>query len=69
MSLNNYDFYIYIFEYKLDKTADEAIKQIDEKGYADEYKNDPRTAYKIGCSFSSKTGTISDWKEVPINKG
>lgn len=63
------DDYIYIFEYKLDKTADEAIKQIDEKGYADEYKNDPRTAYKIGCSFSSKTGTISDWKEVPINKG
>lgn len=54
--------YIYIFEFKLDGTADEALTQIDEKGYAAEYSADSRKIFKIGCSFSSETGTVSDWK-------
>ena len=58
------DNYIYIFEFKLDGTADEALLQIENKGYALPYANDNRTLYKIGCSFSSKTGTIEDWKET-----
>ena len=29
--------YVYIFEFKLDGTADEALRQIEEKGYAREY--------------------------------
>lgn len=53
--------YVYIFEYKLDHPASEAIAQINEKGYAAEYASDPRKVYKIGCSFSSETGTISDF--------
>ena len=53
--------YIYILEFKLDGTAAEAITQINQKGYAREYEADPRPLYKIGCSFSSTTGTISDW--------
>ncbi len=32
--------YIYIFEFKLDGTADEALKQIEDKGYAREYATD-----------------------------
>ena len=54
--------YVYIFEFKLDGTADEALRQIEEKGYANEYASDTRTLYKIGASFSSETGTIGDWK-------
>ena len=54
--------YVYIFEFKLDGTADEAIRQIQEKGYAREYSADPRRVYQIGAAFSSETGTISDWK-------
>ena len=54
--------YIYIFEFKLDGTADEALRQIEEKGYAREYASDARPLYKIGASFSSETGTIEDWK-------
>ena len=42
--------------------ATEALKQIEEKGYAREYATDNRTIYQIGCNFSSKTGTIDDWK-------
>ncbi len=54
--------FVYIFEFKLDGTADEALRQIAEKGYAAEYATDRRTIRRIGCSFSSETGTISDWK-------
>ena len=54
--------YVYIFEFKLDGTADEALQQIDEKGYAREYASDKRQVYKIGASFSSETGTVGEWK-------
>lgn len=56
--------YVYIFEFKLDGTAEEALRQIEEKGYAGEYASDTRTLYKIGASFSSETGTIGEWKTV-----
>ena len=54
--------FVYIFEFKRDGSATEALKQIEEKGYAREYATDNRTIYLIGCNFSSKTGTIDDWK-------
>ena len=53
--------YVYIFEFKLDGTADEALRQIEEKGYAREYESDNRKLYKIGAVFSSETGTIEEW--------
>ena len=54
--------YIYIFEFKLDGTADEALKQIEDKGYDRPYLTDKRKLFKIGVVFSSETGTVSDWK-------
>ena len=56
--------YVYIFEFKLDGTADEALKQIEDKGYAKPYAGDPRKLFKIGASFSSQTGTIEEWKTM-----
>ena len=56
--------YVYIFEFKLDGTADEALQQIEEKGYVRPYATDSRKLYKIGASFSSQTGTINDWKVI-----
>ena len=53
--------YVYIFEFKLDGTADEAMRQIEDKGYAREYESDCRKLYKIGAVFSSETGTIEEW--------
>ena len=53
--------YVYIFEFKLDGTASEALKQIEDKGYARTYLADNRKLYKIGTVFSSETGTISEW--------
>ena len=58
--------YVYIFEFKLDGTAAEALQQIEDKGYAREYATDPRQLYKIGVGFSSETGTVSDWKYVSV---
>ncbi len=56
------DNYVYIFEFKLDGTAAEALRQIEEKGYALPYLADKRKLYRIGVSFSSETGTVEDWE-------
>ena len=56
--------YIYIFEFKLDGSAEEALEQIEERGYAKEYGADKRKLYRVGANFSSKTGTIEEWKVV-----
>ena len=55
--------WVYIFEFKLDGTADEALAQIEEKGYARPYETDSRKLFKVGIVFSSETGTINGWKE------
>lgn len=56
--------YVYIFEFNLNSTADEALKQIEEKGYALPYAADKRKIYKVGISFSSETGTVNDFDYV-----
>ena len=53
--------HVYVFEFKLDGSAEKALQQIEEKGYARPYEADKRTIYKIGVSFSSETGTVEDW--------
>ena len=54
--------YIYIFEFKLDGSAEDALKQIDDRGYANEFLTSGKTIYKIGVNISSETGTVADWK-------
>ena len=61
--------YIYVFEFKLDGTAEEALQQIEDKGYARPYEADPRKLFKIGVSFSSETGTVGDWKVILLQPG
>ena len=56
--------YIYIFEFKLDESADKALEQIEEKQYALPFVHDPRKLYKIGVNFSSDTRRIESWKVV-----
>ena len=54
---------VYIFEFKLDGSAEMALRQIEDKGYAREYANDSRNVHQIGVNFSSETGTIAEWRE------
>ena len=51
----------YVFEFKLDGSAAEALAQINAMGYADEFKSAGRKIYKIGLSISSATGRLADW--------
>ena len=53
--------YIYIMEFKLSGTADEALAQINEKGYAIPFERDPRKLYKIGINFSPETRNLDRW--------
>ena len=54
--------YIYILELKVDKSADEALQQIEDKEYAAPFAADPRKLFKIGVCFSSEERGISEWK-------
>ena len=56
--------YIYILEFKMDRSADEALAQIEEKQYAEPFAQDSRKLYKIGVNFSSATRRIESWKIV-----
>ena len=54
---------IYIFEFKLDGSADEALEQIEKCQYALPYLTDNRKIHKIGVNISSETRTVAGWKE------
>ena len=53
---------IYIMELKYDHSADEALRQIDERGYAQKYALDGRPVTKVGLAFSSEERNITEWK-------
>ena len=53
--------YVYLFEFKLDSTAEAAIKQIHHKAYAAKFASDTRRVFIIGASFSSVTNTLSSF--------
>ena len=55
------DRYIYVMEFKLNGTAEEALRQINEKQYAQPFASDGRRVVKIGVNFSSETRNIEKW--------
>lgn len=55
------DCYIYLFEFKIDATPEEAMAQIKEKGYAIPFSADSRTKILIGANFSTQTRTLDNW--------
>ena len=56
------DDYIYVIELKYDGTAEQALRQIEEKRYDRKYQMDGRQIIRIGVNFSSETRCIEDWK-------
>jgi hypothetical protein len=56
--------YIYLFEFKVDQSAEEALKQIERQRYASVFSADGRTVMKIGISFSSKERNIVNWTVI-----
>ena len=55
------DRYIYVMEFKLDGTAEEALQQIQDKGYALPFQADARQVFKVGVNFSNETRNIERW--------
>ena len=53
---------VFVFELKYDGSAEEAIKQIDEKGYLIPYSAEGKRLFKIGVNYDSNQRTIGDWK-------
>ena len=53
--------YIYVMEFKLEGTAQEALKQINEKQYALPFATDSRKLFKIGINFSNRWRNIEEW--------
>ena len=54
------DRYLYLFEFKLNRPAAEAMAQIEAKAYAAPFAMDRRAVVKLGVSFSSKTRNIAE---------
>ena len=55
------DKFIYVMEFKLNGTAEEALRQINEKHYALPFERDGRELFKIGVNFSAETRNIEKW--------
>ena len=54
---------VYLFEFKFNKTAQEALDQIKNKKYADKYRASGKTLTGIGVNFNSTEKKIDDWLE------
>ena len=53
--------FVYVFEFKLNGTSEDALAQIDEKGYAVKYAADPRKILKVGCAFDWDARNLGAW--------
>ena len=53
--------FVYVMEIKLNGTPEEALQQIEDKGYCDQFANDPRQLFRIGMSFSKRKRNIDRW--------
>ena len=53
--------YIYVFEFKLNGTAEDALQQINDKGYAVPFQADGRQVVKVGVEFSAEARNVSRW--------
>jgi hypothetical protein len=54
---------VYIFEFKFNKTAQEAIDQIHKRKYATKYQASGKIITGIGVNFNSSQKNVSEWAE------
>ena len=53
---------IYVMELKINGSVDDALQQINDKGYAIPFEADGRKVVKVGINFSTEDRTIKEWK-------
>ena len=54
--------YIYLFAFRRDDTAEEALAQIDNKDYALPFVAEGRKVFKMGVSFDTESRRLVGWK-------
>jgi hypothetical protein len=54
--------FVYIFEFKIDESAETAMGQIKQKEYYQKYKHAQKDIILIGANFSTKSRQLTDWK-------
>ena len=59
--------HIYIFEFKLDRSAEEALEQINTQGYAAPYQQGGKEVVAIGVNFNSERKAVEDWKTAVVS--
>ena len=52
---------VYVMEFKLDKSAQTAMEQIEDRGYALPFSLSGRRVVKVAADFSSRTRTLDSW--------
>ncbi|MCQ2395239.1 MAG: PD-(D/E)XK nuclease domain-containing protein, partial [Kiritimatiellae bacterium] len=52
--------FVWVFEFKFNKSTKAAIRQIREKGYADQYKGDKRPVTLVGINFRTAKRNIDE---------
>ena len=55
--------HLYLFEFKVDKSADEALQQIKDHAYAQKYRGKGKPIALVGANFSSEKRKITAWKQ------
>ena len=55
---------LYLFELKLNKSAQAAMKQIDLKDYSSKFALSGLSIVKVGINFDPERRTLSDWNVV-----
>ena len=56
------DTHVYAFEFKRDRSVEEALEQITERGYLDAYAASAKTCVAVGVRFDSEARTITKWR-------
>jgi len=56
--------YIYLFEFKLDGSVEDALKQIEDKAYAVGYEASGKQIVKIGVAIDTEKRNIKDYKII-----
>ncbi len=56
--------YVFVFEFKLDKTAEIALDQIRERDYYRRYMDSGKKIFLVGVNFDKDAGQIEKWKKL-----
>ncbi|MCL2823119.1 MAG: ATP-binding protein [Polyangiaceae bacterium] len=61
--------YVYVFEFKVGRSSNAAMKQINDKGYANQWLGGSRRVFKVGVAFDREVRNIVEWQCEVVEAG